>query len=78
LTTTHADGVSSFLGEILMHSSPASGNANEPGGEGGSFLRDLFAAPTQITDALSSRGLLAVSLLLGALLVSLAATALAP
>jgi hypothetical protein len=66
-----------------MHSSPASRNSHspspqKPGGEGGSVFRDLFAAPTLVTDALTPRGLLAVSLLLSALLVGLVATALAP
>lgn len=67
-----------------MRSSPRSRNAKwdprsqRPGGEGGSVFRDLLAAPTHVTDALTPGGLLVVSLLLSALLVSLAATALAP
>jgi hypothetical protein len=47
-----------------------------PGGEGGSLLRNLLAAPTDFTEALTTKGLLTISLLLSALLVCLATTAL--
>jgi hypothetical protein len=42
-----------------------------PGGEGGSFLRSLFAAPSPVSDRLPAAGLLAVSLSLSAVLVVL-------
>jgi len=48
-----------------------------PGGEGGSLFRNFLAAPTDLTEALPPRGLLTISLLLSALLVCLATTALA-
>lgn len=42
-----------------------------PGGEGGSFLRSLFAAPSPVSEKLPPAGLLAVSLSLSAVLVVL-------
>ena len=41
------------------------------GGEGGSFLRTLLAAPSPVTEKLTTTGLLAVSLSLSAVLVVL-------
>ncbi|MFG1608437.1 hypothetical protein [Actinoplanes sp. NPDC049265] len=61
-----------------MRSASTSQKQRRPGGEGEGVLHDLLGAPTQITEALTARGLLAVSLLLAALLVSMAATALTP
>jgi hypothetical protein len=49
----------------------------DPGGEGGSVLRNILAQPTPFTEALSPGGLLFVSLLLSALLVAVATAALA-
>ena len=71
------------VAEIHMRKSPESDQAGpdrywqEPGGEGGSLFRDFLAAPTHFTEGLSPKVLLTISLLLSALLVSLAATALA-
>ena len=42
-----------------------------PGGEGGSFLRSLFAAPSPVSERLPTAGLLAISLSLSAVLVVL-------
>jgi hypothetical protein len=41
------------------------------GGEGGSFLRTLLAAPSPVTEKLTTSGLLAVSLSLSVVLVAL-------
>ncbi|GIF02043.1 hypothetical protein Ari01nite_95070 [Paractinoplanes rishiriensis] len=57
-----------------MRESPES---RGPGGEGGSVFRNFLAAPTALTEALPPSGLLTISLLLSALLVGLAASALA-
>lgn len=71
------------VAEIHMRKSPESGQTGSdrysqgPGGEGGSVFRDFLAAPTHFTEALSPTVLLTISLLLSALLVGLAATALA-
>lgn len=48
------------------------------GGEGGSFLRSLFASPSLLSETLTPGGLLAVSLLLSAMLVGLITAILAP
>ncbi len=48
----------------------------DPGGEGSSVFRELLAAPTLFTEALSPPLLLTISLLLSALLVGLATTTL--
>ena len=64
--------------EIHMRRSPENpAPEHGPGGEGGSRLRDLLTAPTPLTEALTPNGLLTISLLLSALLIGLAATALA-
>jgi hypothetical protein len=69
--------------EIQMRESPESHRAESdwysrgPGGEGSSVFRDFLAAPTHFTERLTPDGLLTISLLLSALLIGLAATALA-
>jgi hypothetical protein len=73
----------SSIAEIHMRKSPESDRARSdrysqgPGGEGGSVFRDFLTAPTHFTEALSPTVLLTISLLLSAVLVGVAATALA-
>jgi hypothetical protein len=49
---------------------------NGPGGEGGSFLRSVFNAPSVLAESLPPIGLLAISLALSAFLVAVATSSL--